>query len=90
MSHVFHRQLRHTYPTAVRGEGPYLYDSTGKRYIDGSGGAAVSCLGHSHPRVIAAIKAQLDKLPYVSNSFSRPSRWRNWLMRLSPTHPREW
>ena len=29
MSHVFHRQLRHTYPTAVRGDGPYLYDSTG-------------------------------------------------------------
>ena len=69
MSHVFHRQLRRTYPTAVRGEGPYLYDAAGKRYIDGSGGAAVSCLGHSHPAVIAAIKAQLDKLPYVSNSF---------------------
>lgn len=69
MSHVFHRNLNATYPTAVRGEGPYLFDSTGKRYIDGSGGAAVSCLGHSHPSVIAAIQAQIAKLPYVSNSF---------------------
>lgn len=69
MSHVFHRSLRHDYPLAVRGEGPFIYDDTGKRYIDGSGGAAVSCLGHNHPAVVSAIKAQLDKLPYVSNSF---------------------
>jgi adenosylmethionine-8-amino-7-oxononanoate aminotransferase len=54
---------------AVRGEGPFLYDQTGKRYIDGSGGAAVSCLGHNHPKVIAAITEQLGKLPYVSNTF---------------------
>jgi adenosylmethionine-8-amino-7-oxononanoate aminotransferase len=69
MSRVFHRNLKARYPMAVRGEGPYLYDATGKRYIDGSGGAAVSCLGHSHPAVIAAVKAQIEKLPYVSNSF---------------------
>ena len=69
MSRVFHRNLKTTIPMAVRGEGPYIFDATGKRYIDGSGGAAVSCLGHSHPAVIAAIKAQVEKLPYVSNSF---------------------
>jgi adenosylmethionine-8-amino-7-oxononanoate aminotransferase len=69
MSHVFHRSLRNEYPVAVRGEGPFIYDKTGKRYIDGSGGAAVSCLGHNHPTVIAAITEQLAKLPYVSNSF---------------------
>ena len=69
MSHVFHRSLRNEYPVAVRGEGPFIYDKTGKRYIDGSGGAAVSCLGHNHPAVIAAITEQLGKLPYVSNSF---------------------
>ncbi|MHB1219181.1 MAG: aspartate aminotransferase family protein [Alphaproteobacteria bacterium] len=69
MSHVFHRNLRTEYPVAVRGEGPFIYDKTGKRYIDGSGGAAVSCLGHNHPAVIAAISEQLGKLPYVSNTF---------------------
>jgi len=52
---VFHRDLRHTYPVAVAGDGPYLIDATGKRYLDGSGGAAVSCLGHSDPGIVAAI-----------------------------------
>src|SRR5919106_6494499 len=69
MTYVFHRQIRHDYPVAVAGEGPYLIDSTGKRYLDASGGAAVSCLGHSHPAVIDAIKAQLDRLPYAHTAF---------------------
>jgi len=43
VSHVFHRSLRHEYPFAVAGEGDYLYDRNGRRYLDGSGGAAVSC-----------------------------------------------
>jgi adenosylmethionine-8-amino-7-oxononanoate aminotransferase len=47
----------------------YLYDKDGKRYLDASGGAAVSCLGHGHPRVIAAIKRQLDQLAYAHTSF---------------------
>jgi adenosylmethionine-8-amino-7-oxononanoate aminotransferase len=66
---VFHRDLRHTYPVAVAGDGPYLIDATGKRYLDGSGGAAVSCLGHSDPGIIAAIEAQLRRLPYAHSSF---------------------
>lgn len=53
----------------MRGEGVYLYDSAGKQYLDGSGGAAVSCLGHGHPVVIEAIKAQLDKLVYAHTAF---------------------
>ena len=69
MSAVFHRQPGHDYPRAVRGEGPWIIDSTGKRYLDASGGAAVSCLGHSHPAVIAAIKAQLDRIPYAHSAF---------------------
>ena len=56
MSHVLGRSTRLELPLAVRGEGLYLYDSTGKRYIDASGGAAVSCLGHGHPEVRQAIK----------------------------------
>jgi adenosylmethionine-8-amino-7-oxononanoate aminotransferase len=66
---VFHRHLRHTPPVAVAGGGMYLTDSTGKQYLDASGGAAVSCLGHGHPDVIAAMHAQIDKLAYAHTSF---------------------
>ncbi|MFN3571657.1 MAG: aspartate aminotransferase family protein, partial [Polaromonas sp.] len=45
-THVFHRQLQRKPPVAVSGQGVYLTDAGGKRYIDASGGAAVSCLGH--------------------------------------------
>ncbi len=69
MSNVFYRNPRHRYPTGMRGEGVYLYDSDGKQYLDGSGGAAVSCLGHAHPVVIEAIKAQLDKIAYAHTAF---------------------
>jgi adenosylmethionine-8-amino-7-oxononanoate aminotransferase len=69
MSHVFHRQPRQDYPIAVEGDGVEIIDRAGRRYIDASGGAAVSCLGHSHPRVIAAIQAQLDRLAYAHTSF---------------------
>jgi hypothetical protein len=69
MSHVFHRHTQESYPLALRGEGLWIVDSDGKRYLDASGGAAVSCLGHSHPAVIQAIKEQLDKLPYAHTSF---------------------
>lgn len=68
-SHVFHRNTRVTPPVAASGDGAYIVDTDGKRYLDGSGGAAVSCLGHSHPRVIAAIKAQLDVIPYTHTGF---------------------
>jgi adenosylmethionine-8-amino-7-oxononanoate aminotransferase len=69
LSHVFHRNPKHRYPTVVRGEGVYLFDAEGKRYLDGSSGAAVSCLGHSDPDVIAAIKMQVDKLAFAHTSF---------------------
>src|SRR5262245_38602921 len=69
MTHVFHRDPRLKYPVAVRGEGAYLYDREGKRYLDASGGAAVSCLGHSDPAVIAAIQRQIEKLPFAHTSF---------------------
>ena len=60
MTHVFHRHLRQDYPVAVSGQGPYLIDRDGRRYLDGSGGAAVSCLGHAHPAVVAAVREQGD------------------------------
>jgi adenosylmethionine-8-amino-7-oxononanoate aminotransferase len=68
MSHVLYRQIT-SLPVAVGGQGIELIDSTGKRYIDASGGAAVSCLGHGHPAVTAALHEQLDKLAYVHTSF---------------------
>ncbi len=69
MTHVFHRQLRSVPPVAVGGEGVYIEDKQGKRYIDACGGAAVSCLGHGHPDVIRAIKDQTDRLAYAHTSF---------------------
>ncbi len=56
-------------PVAVAGNGCYLIDSTGRRYLDASGGAAVSCLGHSHPRIIAAIQEQVGRLAFAHTSF---------------------
>ncbi|MBI1246072.1 MAG: aspartate aminotransferase family protein [Alphaproteobacteria bacterium] len=68
MSPILHRG-RNAPPIAVRGEGNYLVDAEGKRYFDGSGGAAVSCLGHSHPRVREALHRQIDTLDYAHTSF---------------------
>ncbi|MFK7868784.1 MAG: aspartate aminotransferase family protein [Roseobacter sp.] len=69
MSHVFPRHCRKTPPTAVRGAGCYLYDSTGKAYLDGSGGAAVSCLGHGDADVIAAVQKQVADLAFAHTGF---------------------
>jgi adenosylmethionine-8-amino-7-oxononanoate aminotransferase len=69
MSHVFPRHCRADQPIAVGGEGCYLIDSTGKRYLDGSGGAAVSCLGHGDAEVTRAIKEQLDRLAFAHTGF---------------------
>jgi adenosylmethionine-8-amino-7-oxononanoate aminotransferase len=69
MTHVFHRDPKKTLPVAAGCDGIYIIDATGKLYLDASGGAAVSCLGHGHPRVIAAIKRQADQLAYAHTSF---------------------
>jgi adenosylmethionine-8-amino-7-oxononanoate aminotransferase len=69
MGHVFHRHPLHSYPVAVAGDGAYLYDRDGRRYLDASGGAAVSCLGHSDRTVIEAIQRQLETLPFAHSSF---------------------
>lgn len=69
MTHILHRQIHTDLPVAVGGRGIELFDRDGKAYIDASGGAAVSCLGHGHPDVIAALHAQADKLAYAHTSF---------------------
>ena len=69
MSHVFPRHTKSQPPVAVGGEGVWLIDAEGKRYLDGSGGAAVSCLGHGDPEITQAIKDQLDKLAFAHTGF---------------------
>jgi adenosylmethionine-8-amino-7-oxononanoate aminotransferase len=66
---ILHRQIRHTLPVAVSAKGIRIQDSQGREYIDASGGAAVSCLGHGHPDVLAAMHAQTDRLAYAHTSF---------------------
>ncbi len=69
MSRIFHRHTRAELPVSARGDGVYIIDVEGNRYLDACGGAAVSCLGHSHPAVIAAIKDQLDAIPFAHSAF---------------------
>lgn len=69
MSHIIHRSLLSTPLVAKTAKGMFLVDQQGKRYIDASGGAAVSCLGHGHPDVLAAMHAQIDQLAYAHTSF---------------------
>ncbi|MFV0672486.1 aspartate aminotransferase family protein [Variovorax sp. tm] len=69
MTHVFHRHLRQTPPVAASSQGMFIRDAEGREYLDASGGAAVSSLGHAHPEVMAAMRAQIDRLAYAHTSF---------------------
>jgi adenosylmethionine-8-amino-7-oxononanoate aminotransferase len=69
MTRILPRQIGLDLPVAVGGQGIELFDSNGRSYIDASGGAAVSCLGHGHPDVNAALHGQIDQLAYVHSSF---------------------
>ncbi|MCW5660229.1 MAG: aspartate aminotransferase family protein [Burkholderiaceae bacterium] len=68
-THILHRQLGRALPFAASGAGCTITDTDGRRYLDASGGAAVSCLGHGHPDVIAAMHAQIDRIAYAHTSF---------------------
>ena len=69
MGHVFHRHTRSNLPTIANGDECYLIDTNGKRYFDGCGGAAVSCLGHSNAAVNAAIKEQVEAVSFAHTGF---------------------
>lgn len=69
LSHVFHRHCHGEKPVAVSGQGCYITDHRGKQYLDGSGGAAVSCLGHGDPSVAGAMKAQIDQIAFAHTGF---------------------
>ncbi|SNY90754.1 Aminotransferase class-III [Cohaesibacter sp. ES.047] len=75
MSHLFPRHTKALPPTIDHGEGVYLFDVNGKKYLDGSGGAAVSCLGHSDPDVLKAIHEQIEVIPFAHTGFftSKPA-----------------
>ncbi|WP_127902930.1 aspartate aminotransferase family protein [Solirhodobacter olei] len=65
MSHVFHRSALSVPPSAIAADGNYIFDASGRRYLDASGGAAVSCIGHCDPRVVAAVSQQIARLDYA-------------------------
>lgn len=73
ISALYEKYVMETYARAdllfVRGQGSYLYDSTGKEYLDFAAGIAVCSLGHCHPAVTKAIQEQAAKLVHVSNLF---------------------
>ena len=69
MSHVFPRQINAPPIKAVASNGCYIFDDSGKRYLDGSGGAAVSCLGHADPEVVQAIQDQTSKMAFAHTGF---------------------
>lgn len=72
--HVFYRNLRKAYPMADRAEGVYIWDTTGKRYLDGSGGACVVSIGHRVPEILDAIQRQFNRVPFVHSShFTNPA-----------------
>ena len=69
MTNILHRTATINMPVAVFGSGIEIFDADGRRYLDASSGAAVSCLGHGHPDVLAAMHKQLDSLAYSHTAF---------------------
>ncbi|MGQ9693595.1 MAG: aspartate aminotransferase family protein [Thermodesulfobacteriota bacterium] len=66
--HVFHRNLKKDYPVIERGEGIYLFDRHGKKYIDGAGGSAVVGIGHGVKEITAAMVRQAEKVSFAHSS----------------------
>ncbi|PHS79331.1 MAG: aspartate aminotransferase family protein [Rhodospirillaceae bacterium] len=87
MNNVFHRAPRITLPNAVLGDGIYIIDDQGDRYIDACGGAAVSCLGHSDKTVRQAIHDQVDKLTFVHSGFFTTDIMESLAKRLTALAP---
>lgn len=75
--------------TIVRGEGQYVWDSEGRRYVDAHTGHGVAFLGHRHPRIVEALRRQLDEIMVVSGSFGNPAR-EEMLRQLSAITPGHW
>ncbi len=89
MSHVIQRSLHSTPMVASRAQGAYIFDAQGKPYLDACGGAAVSCLGHAHPDVLAAMHRQIDRLAYAHTSFFTSDAVEQLAEHLTRTAPGE-
>ena len=75
MTHLMRRFLKAPYPTAVAGDGPYVIDATGRRWLDGASGAGVSSLGYSQASIAEAIATQARQLAfcYTANFTTEPA-----------------
>ncbi|WP_339935600.1 aspartate aminotransferase family protein [Vreelandella glaciei] len=69
MTRLLHRSIGQALPRAASAQGVYITDTEGRQYLDGSGGAAVTSVGHAHPEVLAAMRAQIDNLCYAHTGF---------------------
>ena len=69
MTRILHRSIGQALPHAASAQGVYITDTEGRRYLDGSGGAAVTSVGHGHPEVLEAMRAQIDNLCYAHTGF---------------------
>jgi adenosylmethionine-8-amino-7-oxononanoate aminotransferase len=91
--HVLHRSSTARPPVAVRGQGIYLFDESGKRYIDACGGAAVSCIGHGDRAVAEAVAEEVSRLDYVHTGFftsAAAEELADVIVAQSPGHDRVW
>jgi adenosylmethionine-8-amino-7-oxononanoate aminotransferase len=88
VTHIIHRNLRQAPPVAVSAQGVLVRDSRGNTYIDASGGAAVSSLGHGHPDIIAAMHRQIDRLAYAHTAFFTSEAAEELAERLAAGAPR--
>src|SRR3954468_8249147 len=91
--HVLQRSTSASLPIAARGDGIYLFDADGRRYVDACGGAAVSCLGHGHPEVAAAVAEQVARLEYIHTSFftsEAAEELADAMVKMSPGLERVW
>src|SRR2546428_4600637 len=88
-SHVFYRKLGRDFPRIVRGDGCYLYDENGKRYLDAVGGAYVANLGHSNPEIADALARQAREFGYVSATAFTHGPVEELARELAATLPRE-
>ncbi|MDO5643286.1 MAG: aspartate aminotransferase family protein [Paracoccus sp. (in: a-proteobacteria)] len=69
MTRILHRSIGPALPRAVAGNGVWITDAEGRRYLDGSGGAAVTSLGHGNAEVLDAMRRQMDAIAYAHTSF---------------------
>lgn len=87
MTQVFHRKLNGKLPMAASGDGAWLIDTEGRRYLDGSSGTGISCLGHSNTAVRAAMHRQIDALAFAHTTFLTNEPMERLAANLAPGLP---